>query len=570
MTHLKIEQNTTGIEEVSNTVIKKLYDLVYSGTLDNTSNLQGRLHTASTYQSYVDYLTGQYPNLYITANKYYHNFVDPEVERIIATTFGDGIGISRQEIAAITGILGNAYNSTESMFAGNTVVTNLNDLQYFTGVTEITDKFAKGATNLTSVIMPPNITSLSYGTTTVANFGAFRDCTSLSSVTLNEGLQRIMNRCFENCTSLTTIDIPSTCTQIGRNDNNGNNIFYGCTSLTTVTGCEGLDEIGQQAFYDCTALTSIPTSTVTKFDNKCFTNCTSLTNSSINFNNTSSIGQEAFYGCSGLTSVDLSQSSITSVSKKAFAGCPNLNEIKLPTTVTKLGELWCDCTTSNRVWKITGLDNVDEGLQQYNWSFTNCTLLYPLPRLCSNENQISLFSASRNGNATANSIFLPYTKYTIDASGDQYGTPMSTAWQYSCPNTNIWVNIGLLYYKNIQKFGYATFYATNITNLVINNSTPPTYDTTGVASDYLPVWQQLRGDGTRCTIGTLWVPDAAVSTYQNDPTYSGITIKGINTKTNGVDYDLPRYATFADWKVAADAAELAGNPMPVALIEEYM
>ena len=29
MTHLRIEQNTTGIEEVSSAVIKKLYDLVY-------------------------------------------------------------------------------------------------------------------------------------------------------------------------------------------------------------------------------------------------------------------------------------------------------------------------------------------------------------------------------------------------------------------------------------------------------------------------------------------------------------------------------------------------------------
>jgi hypothetical protein len=34
MTHLKIEQNSGIIEEVSSDVIKKLYDVVHSGNLD--------------------------------------------------------------------------------------------------------------------------------------------------------------------------------------------------------------------------------------------------------------------------------------------------------------------------------------------------------------------------------------------------------------------------------------------------------------------------------------------------------------------------------------------------------
>ena len=56
MTHLKIEQNNGVIEEVSSAVIDKLYDIVHSGNLDNTSNLIGRLHTTATYQDYIDYL----------------------------------------------------------------------------------------------------------------------------------------------------------------------------------------------------------------------------------------------------------------------------------------------------------------------------------------------------------------------------------------------------------------------------------------------------------------------------------------------------------------------------------
>ena len=71
MTHLRIEQNTGLIEEVPSRLITRLYDIVSSGTLDETSNLKGRLNTTIAYQSQINYLTTAYPELYITANEYY-------------------------------------------------------------------------------------------------------------------------------------------------------------------------------------------------------------------------------------------------------------------------------------------------------------------------------------------------------------------------------------------------------------------------------------------------------------------------------------------------------------------
>ena len=73
MTHLRIEQNTGITEEVSSAVITKLYNIVHDNILDSESNLKGRLHTSSTYQSYIDYLQGQFDGtngkgpLYISA-----------------------------------------------------------------------------------------------------------------------------------------------------------------------------------------------------------------------------------------------------------------------------------------------------------------------------------------------------------------------------------------------------------------------------------------------------------------------------------------------------------------------
>lgn len=47
MTHLYIEQDTGSTEEVTSAIISKLYALASSGDLDNTSDLKGRLHSAS-------------------------------------------------------------------------------------------------------------------------------------------------------------------------------------------------------------------------------------------------------------------------------------------------------------------------------------------------------------------------------------------------------------------------------------------------------------------------------------------------------------------------------------------
>lgn len=495
----------------------------------------------------------------------YIDFEDNEVNRIFANLYGDGIGVTEQQAAAVT-------EFSYDIFTGNTLITKLK-LQYFTGVSKIPYRFAMGATNLTSVVLPPNVTILSDGSTNIDNYGSFRNCTSLTSVTLNNGLQLISSYAFRGCTALTSIYIPPTVTQISRDDNYSKGSFMGCTSLSSVTGCQGLTTIGRYAFKDCSSLSSITTllssGLVTTISDYAFDSCTGLTGTLTLPSGITTIRSYAFQN-TGWSSMDLSQTNITALYKRTLYNCSNLYDIKLPLTLTTLGDSW-GCNYTNRKYKITGLDNVVSTVDQYNQGIYNCELLYPLARLQCEDHMQSVQIRS-NGNFVANSIFMPKTKSSSDASGTIYGDTLSTSWAYSSPGSARRVTIELLYYKDIQKFGYAHFNHTSITHLVINNTTPPIYNTSDVASDYCPIWQTMLGGApTWCSVPTLWVPDSAVATYQADPAYAEFTtIKGINTKSNGVDYDLPRYATFADWKVAADAAELAGNPMPVALIEEYM
>jgi hypothetical protein len=80
-------------------------------------------------------------------------------------------------------------------------------------------------------------------------YGAFRDCTALTSVTLQNGLQSIEESAFQNCTSLTSVEIPSSVTRIGMR------AFHGCTSLKSVEIPSSVTEIGHHAFPNKKKLT---------------------------------------------------------------------------------------------------------------------------------------------------------------------------------------------------------------------------------------------------------------------------------------------------------------------------
>lgn len=76
-------------------------------------------------------------------------FADPEVARICATNWGDGVGISPEQAAAVTDI--------GTVFKGNVQIKTFNELGKF-GVTKLSDAFAE-CTSLTSVDTQ-NITSI--------------------------------------------------------------------------------------------------------------------------------------------------------------------------------------------------------------------------------------------------------------------------------------------------------------------------------------------------------------------------------------------------------------------------
>ena len=215
-----------------------------------------------------------------------------------------------------------------------------------------------GFTNLTSVTFlgPLNI-----------GYSAFQDCTSLTEITIPDGVVTIYFDTFNNCTSLTSVTIPASVTSID------NSAFSGCSGLTSVT-YKGTFDPGSSsaAFTDCSKLTSafygcsgltgsltIPSS-VTSIGIAAFSSCSKLTSIEVDENNpnyksidgvlyskngekliqcpggktdsvtisegVTSIKNSAFYVCSGLTSLTI-PSSVTSIEDFAFYNCSGLTSV---------------------------------------------------------------------------------------------------------------------------------------------------------------------------------------------------------------------------------------------------
>ena len=89
------------------------------------------------------------------------------------------------------------------------------------------------------------------GVTYIGNY-AFEECSSLTSIEIPEGVTSIGSSTFRGCSSLESINnIPSSVTSIG------DSAFYGCSSLESMNILEGVTSIGNSAFRGCNSLESI-------------------------------------------------------------------------------------------------------------------------------------------------------------------------------------------------------------------------------------------------------------------------------------------------------------------------
>ena len=201
--------------------------------------------------------------------------------------------------------------------------------------------------------------------------------TDITSCEINENCKYIYNDAFSSCSSLKSVTIPNSVTNIGEHP------FYGCSSMQSITlpyvfehhigymfdGCDidiWVDEpVDGNPNVITTRSYSIPSTlksiTVNggKIPYEAFCKCNNLTSLTIT-ESVTSIDEFAFYGCTidtltyntkafsrlsgGIVQTVIIGDSITEIAEWAFYGKDCLTSIIIPNSVTKIGnDAFADC-----------------------------------------------------------------------------------------------------------------------------------------------------------------------------------------------------------------------------------
>lgn len=126
----------------------------------------------------------------------YIRFADPVAEEFCATSFGDGVGLTKRKARKVT----TAQFKTElAGFADRTQITSFNEFKYFDHVREAGNW--SGCSLLASITLPRSVTLI--------NWNAFENCTALESINLSN-IVNLRGRAFYGCTNLRiVVDIPN-------------------------------------------------------------------------------------------------------------------------------------------------------------------------------------------------------------------------------------------------------------------------------------------------------------------------------------------------------------------------
>ena len=235
-------------------------------------------------------------------------FADVNVKALCVAnwdTNNDG-ELSYAEAAAVTD-LGEVFRSNED-------IHTFNELQYFTGLTEIGEEAFYGCPQLNAVTMPVTVTSigsLAFWNTPISSvnlptslwsigFAAFDHCHSLTSVTIPASVTYLDGNVFSYCENLNTITVQS-----GNpiyNDGNGLDVIIETATNTLVTGCQntiiedGITKLGDYSFGGQTSFSSITIpASVTELGNGVFENVTDLAVIYVEATTPPTMGYEVFY-----------------------------------------------------------------------------------------------------------------------------------------------------------------------------------------------------------------------------------------------------------------------------------
>lgn len=232
-------------------------------------------------------------------------------------------------------------------------------------------------TSLKEVVLHPTTTieNVKYGQSVIRPIN-FSNSASLTTLTLNSGVETIEASAFDGCSALENITLSSSLTRIGKDafketkyytdaaqtkdtlivldswaigfEASGENhdvqinnsvvsavsdeLFKDNPYITSVR-LSNVKTLGNEVFKGATNLKSVDMNLLTDVPASTFEDCTSLTE--VNLPRITNVGARAFANNTSLTSINLSR--VTSIAESAFEGCSQLETITISRNLNEVG-----------------------------------------------------------------------------------------------------------------------------------------------------------------------------------------------------------------------------------------
>lgn len=205
---------------------------------------------------------------------------------------------------------------------------------------------------ITSIVIPDNVETI--------ETGAFRNCSSMITADIGDGVTKIGHTAFAYCSKLETVTVKGNNTVIE------DGAFEGDTSLVTIDLSSNVISIGAFAFYNCDSMKElvIPSS-VTYLGGGAVFGCDSLEKATIGNGVTDlNTATQGTYSDNGIGNWGVNK-----CSDGTFEGCTKLKEVVIGSAVLTIGE---DCFAGTALEKVVIPDNV---ITINAAAFRNCTKL---------------------------------------------------------------------------------------------------------------------------------------------------------------------------------------------------
>ncbi len=289
----------------------------------------------------------------------------------------------------------------ESLNIEESVFSNCRSLQYISipeGVTVLSEGCFSGCTSLEEVDLPstleriePSCFGCSYDSLVETDQPVSVGCTSLKTLVIPASVTYIGIYAFDGCSSLTgPLDLTNVpdledytfrdCASldnitIAGDVSLGTGVFYGCESLTTLSDGsaasgvvlpEGIEKMGQNAFYGCSAIESLSVpAAIATVPQGAFSGCSSLIDLTLS-EGVEAVGQESFANCTSLKTL-ATPASLTEIGISAFSGCSKLVDLQLAEGLESIGrQSFADCTSLPYVVLPSTISSIASG------AFDNC------------------------------------------------------------------------------------------------------------------------------------------------------------------------------------------------------